>query len=235
MQPMLHSWCVFFAQTFLNLPFLCTFARNSRSINDRYGKMTKYRPIHLLFTFIFTLLLSFPMQAQTKGTGPLICGTDRFSAYRSYLKKPVALVVNQTSTMANGMHVVDYFAYYKANIKVIFAPEHGFRGKADAGEHVNDASDYRTGAPIISLYGKKRAPDSLDLAEVETVIFDIQDVGVRFYTYISTLQAVMEACARYHKTLVILDRPNPNGHYVDGPILEPAFKSFIGMQPIPIV
>jgi uncharacterized protein YbbC (DUF1343 family) len=117
----------------------------------------------------------------------------------------------------------------------VFAPEHGFRGDADAGEHVKDQRDARTGLPLISLYGANRKPTATQLADVDLVLFDIQDVGARFYTYISTLHHVMEACAEQGLPLVVLDRPNPNGHYIDGPVLEPAFRSFVGMHPVPLV
>jgi len=120
-------------------------------------------------------------------------------------------------------------------IKTVFSPEHGFRGDADAGEHVQSDKDPRTGLPIVSLYGKNKKPSNEQLKNIDVMLFDIQDVGVRFYTYISTLHYVMEACAENDIQLVILDRPNPNGHYVDGPILDMKFKSFVGMHPVPIV
>jgi uncharacterized protein YbbC (DUF1343 family) len=123
------------------------------------------------------------------------------------------------------------------DIKVskVFAPEHGFRGKADAGEHIEDTKDKKTGLPIISLYGSNRKPSAKQLKNVDAVVFDIQDVGVRFYTYISTLHYIMEACAEQNIPLIVLDRPNPNGHYLDGPVLESEFKSFVGMHPVPVV
>jgi uncharacterized protein YbbC (DUF1343 family) len=121
------------------------------------------------------------------------------------------------------------------NIVKIFAPEHGFRGKAEAGEKVNDEKDSKTGLPIISLYGSTKKPTEAHLADVDVLIYDIQDVGVRFYTYISTMQYAMEACAAYGKQIMILDRPNPNGFFIDGPVLDKSQKSFVGMQPIPIV
>ncbi len=150
--------------------------------------------------------------------------------------KNVALVVNQTSMLENE-HLVDYlFKNAKTTkIKRIFAPEHGFRGSADAGEHVADGKDISTGLPIKSLYGVNKKPSKEDLADVDVVIFDIQDIGARFYTYISTMHYVMDACAMYHKKMIILDRPNPNGHYVDGPVLEKSLQSFVGVDEIPIV
>lgn len=148
--------------------------------------------------------------------------------------KRVALVVNNTSRLGK-THLVDTLKTHSVNVIKIFAPEHGFRGNAADGEHVSDSLDQKTGALIISLYGKNRKPTSKQLSNVDVIIFDIQDVGARFYTYISTMHYVMEACAENEKNLIILDRPNPNGSYIDGPVLQKEFKSFIGMHPIPIV
>jgi len=157
------------------------------------------------------------------------------AVYLPMLKgKSVAVFANQTSIVGN-THLVD--TLIKSGIKVvkIFGPEHGFRGDADAGEHVGDVTDKKTGIPVISLYGNHKKPTAADFKGVDILIFDIQDVGVRFYTYISSLEYFMEAALEHHKPLLILDRPNPNGFYVDGPVLDKKFKSFIGMQPIPIV
>lgn len=148
--------------------------------------------------------------------------------------KKTALVVNQTSIIGN-THLVDTLLKSGVNIRCIFAPEHGFRGDASAGTKVNNGKDPKTELPIISLYGNHKKPTKEDLKDVEIVVFDIQDVGVRFYTYISTMHYVMEACAEYNIPVLVLDRPNPNGHYTDGPILDTAYRSFIGMHPIPIV
>jgi uncharacterized protein YbbC (DUF1343 family) len=148
--------------------------------------------------------------------------------------KSVALVVNQSSTI-HSTHLVDSLLVRGINIKAIFSPEHGFRGDADAGEKIDNSIDETTGIPIISLYGKHRKPSSADLAGIDIVVFDIQDVGVRFYTFISTMHYVMEACAENNKPLLILDRPNPNGYYVGGPVLAPEYQSFVGMHPIPVV
>lgn len=146
----------------------------------------------------------------------------------------VALVVNQTSTLGL-VHLADTLLERGVAVKAIFAPEHGFRDFADAGQKIQDGKDPQTGVPIISLYGQKRKPSAEDLRGVDWVIFDIQDVGVRYYTYISTMHNVMEACAENGKPLLLLDRPNPNGHYTDGPILQKGFESFVGMHPVPIV
>jgi uncharacterized protein YbbC (DUF1343 family) len=164
-----------------------------------------------------------------------ITGADRIPVYLPYLKgKTVAVFANPTSVV-NGTHLVD--TLLKSNIKIvkIFGPEHGFRGDADAGEHVNDVTDKKTGIPVISLYGEHKKPTPADLKDIDVLVFDIQDVGVRFYTYISSLQYFLEAALENHKPLLILDRPNPNGFYVDGPVLDMKFKSFVGMQPVPIV
>jgi uncharacterized protein YbbC (DUF1343 family) len=146
----------------------------------------------------------------------------------------IGIFANQTTTVGN-THLVDTLRKLGVDIKVIFGPEHGFRGTASAGEKIGNYIDEKTGIPVVSLYGAKRRPDANDLKDVDIMIFDIQDVGVRFYTYISSLQEYMEAAMENSKPLLILDRPNPNGFYVDGPVLDTAFRSFVGMQPIPIV
>lgn len=162
-------------------------------------------------------------------------GAENMSQYLHLLKgKAVAIFANQTSTVGKS-HLVDTLLKLGVNIKVIFGPEHGFRGTADAGEQVGNYIDQQTGVPVVSLYGSKHKPSKEDLSAVDVMIFDIQDVGVRFYTFISSLQYYMEAAMENNKHLIVLDRPNPNAHYVDGPVLEPAYKSFVGMQPVPIV
>ena len=146
-----------------------------------------------------------------------------------------AVVANQTSIVGN-THLVDTLIQAGANVAKIFCPEHGFRGTAAAGAHVDNSVDTKTGLPIISLYGKNKKPSPEQMKDVDVVIFDLQDVGCRFYTYISTLHYVMEACAENDIPLIVLDRPNPNGHYVDGPVLDTAhYRSFVGMHPVPIV
>jgi len=148
--------------------------------------------------------------------------------------KRVALVINQTSFIGN-ISLLDLLRNSGVNVVRIFVPEHGFRGKEDAGANVESSVDSATQLPVTSLYGKHKKPTPDDLVDVDVVVYDLQDVGVRFYTYISTLQYVMEACGQNHKRLMILDRPNPNGFYIDGPVLDTAYKSFVGMQPVPIV
>jgi uncharacterized protein YbbC (DUF1343 family) len=148
--------------------------------------------------------------------------------------KRVAIIANPTS-LINKTHLVDTLLSLKINIKKIFSPEHGFRGIADAGETVHSDKDKKTGLPIISLYGKHMKPTKEDLADVDVLVYDIQDVGVRFYTYISTMSNCMDAAAENKKTFIVLDRPNPNGYYIDGPMLDLTFKSFLGMHPVPLV
>ena len=163
-------------------------------------------------------------------------GAANFDAYMPLLKdKKVGIVTNQTGILPNKTHLVDFFLAKKIAIQTIFAPEHGFRGTADAGEHVVDGKDYKTGLPIISLYGDNKKPSSEQLAGIEILVFDLQDVGARFYTYISSLHYIMEACAENNIPVVILDRPNPNISSVDGPILEKEFTSFVGMHPVPVL
>lgn len=171
---------------------------------------------------------------------PIIVGANNLKAYLPIIKgRRIALVANQTSVIFKGegryTHLVDSLLTLNINIKKVFAPEHGFRGSADAGEHVKDGIDSKTGLPIISLYGDNRKPTPSQLANVDIVIFDIQAVGVRFYTYIATLQLVMEACAESKRQIIVLDRPNPNGHYVDGPTMETEHQGFLGMANIPLV
>lgn len=162
-------------------------------------------------------------------------GSERMEQYLSRCKnKKVGVVANHTS-MVGRQHLVDTLKALGVNIQLVFAPEHGFRGEAEAGEHVADGVDKRTGVRVVSLYGSKKKPAQKDMAELDLVLFDIQDVGVRFYTYISTLQYVMEACSDRLIPLILLDRPNPNADYVDGPVLETSYRSFVGMQPVPIV
>ena len=165
----------------------------------------------------------------------ILTGADQTELWLPLLKgKYVSCVVNQTSVIGK-THVVDSILGSGINVVNIFAPEHGFRGTEDAGATILNSKDTKTGLQVISLYGANKKPQWNDIADAEIIIFDIQDVGARFYTYISTLHYVMEACAENKKQLIILDRPNPNGFYVDGPILQKEFSSFVGMHPVPIV
>lgn len=170
----------------------------------------------------------------------LVVGANQLEKYLPLLeKKSVAVVTNQTGVLLIDnqpiAHLIDTLLNKKINIKKVFVPEHGFRGTADAGEIIKDGRDTKTNLPIISLYGKNKKPSPTHLADIDIVLFDLQDVGVRFYTYISTLHYVMEACAEKNIPLIVLDRPNPNGYYIDGAVLEPKYKSFVGMHPVPIV
>lgn len=175
-----------------------------------------------------------PVQAE-KQVEEVLPGAYRFDKYVQLLKgKSVAIFANQTSTVGDA-HLIDTLQKQNVVIKKIFSPEHGFRGTADAGEKVGNYTDAQTGIPVISLYGSKRKPSEADVVDVDILLFDIQDVGVRFYTYISSLQEFMEAAIALKKPLLILDRPNPNGFYVDGPVLDTKYKSFVGMQPVPAV
>ena len=161
---------------------------------------------------------------------------DRPELYLPLLKnKTVAIVANQTSLLADKTHLVDFLVQNNIKIKHIFAPEHGFRGTADAGEHVKNGIDTKTGLPIISLYGDNKKPKPEQLQGVDIVLFDIQDVGVRFYTYISTLTYVMEAAAENGKEIIVLDRPNPHDGYTDGPVLKEKWTSFVGLHKVPVV
>ena len=179
---------------------------------------------------ISLLLLTFSVNAQN-----IVLGAERTDAYLSLLEgKKIGIVGNQTSMIVN-THLVDSLISLGVNIVKVFSPEHGFRGKADAGAKIEDGIDVKTGLPIISLYGKNKKPYPEQLEGIDVLVFDIQDVGARFYTYISTLHYIMEAAGENNIKVIVLDRPNPNGHYVDGPIRQESFESFVGMHPIPIV
>lgn len=173
--------------------------------------------------------------AQSLFSQPIKVAAERMEDYLLLIGgRAVGVVANPTSRVGNS-HLVDTLLHYRVDIKAIFCPEHGFRGEAEAGAAINNETDARTGLPIVSLYGKNKKPTPEQLAGIEILVFDLQDVGARFYTYISTLHYVMEAAAENGIQLIILDRPNPNGFYVDGPVLKPRYKSFVGMHPVPIV
>ena len=179
---------------------------------------------------ILMLLSCFGANAQE-----LVLGAEKINEIiNSINNKNVAIVANQTSVVKN-THLVDTLTSLNQNIMLIFSPEHGFRGEADAGENIKDGVDTKTGIPILSLHGKHKKPTKESLENIDIIIFDIQDVGARFYTYISTLHYILEAASEQGIQVIVLDRPNPNGHYIDGPILEEKYKSFVGKHPIPIV
>ncbi|MBD81650.1 MAG: hypothetical protein CL840_22210 [Crocinitomicaceae bacterium] len=174
-----------------------------------------------------------PLYFKTEKT--IKSGAEQIDEYQYFLEENrVAVVANQTS-MVGEEHLVDFLLANDVNVVKVFAPEHGFRGKADAGASIKDSRDQKTGLKITSLYGKNKKPSYDHLADVDVVVFDIQDVGVRFYTYISTMHYVMQSCAEMDKKMIVLDRPNPNGFYVDGPVLDLKFQSFIGMHEVPLV
>lgn len=197
--------------------------------------------VHPILTSFLAILLTFSTAgfAQKKSTKnqsqEILPGAYQLNEYLPMLKnKRVAVFANHTATVGNS-HLVDTLKAIGVNIVKAFGPEHGFRGNVDAGDKIDNAVDPATGIPVISLYGKKRKPDGADLADVDVLIFDIQDVGTRFYTYISSLEEYIESAIQHDKPLIVLDRPNPNGFYVDGPVLDSPYKSFVGMQPVPVV
>lgn len=200
------------------------------------------------FVHFFTQLKRYNMYKMTRLVGMLfllcmpsfvvaqiVTAAEQMQQYLPLLKgKRVAIFANHTSLVGNS-NLVDTLQKRGIAIKVVFGPEHGFRGTADAGAQIGNYVDEKTGIPVVSLYGAKHKPSAADLKEVDIMLFDIQDVGTRFYTYISSLQEYMESAVEQKKPLIVLDRPNPNGFYVDGPVLDTALRSFVGMQPIPIV
>lgn len=180
---------------------------------------------------LFFLLLLSPTLLMSQ----IRTGSERTERYLSKLEgKRVAICGNQTSKIGN-THLVDSLFRLKINIVKVFAPEHGFRGDAEAGAHIESGRDPITNLPVVSLYGNNKKPTPEQMEGIDIIIFDIQDVGCRFYTYISTLHYIMEAAAEQNVKVLILDRPNPNGYFVDGPVLEEKYKSFVGMHPIPVV
>ncbi len=202
----------------------------------------------LLFFLAFSVLASCSAQNGNGATATktdrqpvavsassIVPAADQLDKYLPMLKgKKLALLVNHTSTVG-GTHLIDTLSRLGLDIKVVFGPEHGFRGDAPDGAKIETTKDPKTGVPVVSLYGKKNKPSPEDLKDVDMMVYDIQDVGTRFYTYISSMQYFMEAALENNIPMLILDRPNPNGFYVDGPMLDPKFKTFVGMQPVPVV
>jgi uncharacterized protein YbbC (DUF1343 family) len=187
-------------------------------------------------TFLFWLVLSMIFLTSAAQVQPAAANTE---AYITKLRgKKIGVVANQASVIkepGKQKHLVDLLLENNVNLVGVFAPEHGFRGTADAGEKVSDEKDHKTQLPIFSLYGKNRKPAATQLKGIDLMVFDLQDVGVRFFTYLSTLHYVMEACAEQGIPLIVLDRPNPNAHYIDGPVLNLKYQSFVGMHPVPVV
>ena len=204
----------------------------------RNSKCFVINQIKVKITF-FLIFITLSASCFSQNDDKIVLGANQLNLFIDKLDgKRVALVANHTSKIWSGnnnIHILDSLLSLDINITKVFSPEHGFRGTADAGEKVKDGIDQKTGLPIISLHGKNKKPTDNQIKDIDIIIFDIQDVGVRFYTYISTLHLVMESAAENNKKLIVLDRPNPNGHYVDGPVLEKKFKSFVGMHPVPIV
>ncbi|MGL4293678.1 MAG: exo-beta-N-acetylmuramidase NamZ family protein [Bacteroidales bacterium] len=195
------------------------------------------RPIRFYIRLLFIISCIFLTTQHLSATSPHpLNGAERMDFLIPALKgKKVGLIVNQTSIVGkNQTHLLDLLIANGVDVVTVFAPEHGFRGDADAGEQIRDGKDLKTGLPIISLYGANKKPTAAQLAPLDVIVFDIQDVGARFYTYISTMFYAMESCAENKKEIIILDRPNPND-FVDGPVLDPKFKSFVGIIPIPVL
>lgn len=200
-------------------------------------KSYKIIVVLIIVTLVFGSLSSQIVQVDNtiKTINDIKVGADHTAEYLPLLKgKSVAIAANQSSVIRQ-THLVDSLLALGVNVKKVFCPEHGFRGLVDAGKKVKTYKDDKTGLPIVSLYGKNKKPTPVDLQGIDIVVFDIQDVGVRFYTYLSTLHYIMEACAENNKQVIVLDRPNPNGYYIDGPVMEDAYKSFLGLHPVPIV
>ena len=188
------------------------------------------------FKSTFLFFLFFNLGFICLGQQKIITGAAQIPKYIDILKdQNIGIIANKSSILSINSHLIDTLLSLGININKVFVPEHGFRGEADAGEKIFSQKDPKTGLTIISLYGNQRKPTNEQLKGISTMVFDLQDVGVRFYTYISTLHYIMEACAEKNITLIVLDRPNPNGHFIDGPVLENDCKSFVGMHPVPIV
>ncbi len=197
-----------------------------------FCKNTNLIGLAISFLFLFSILKA---QVQIKDYNTVTLGAQQFESYLPKLKnKRVAIITNITGVIGN-TSIVDTLLKLKINLRKIFGPEHGFRSNAEAGDKVNTSIDKKTGLPIISLYGTNKKPSKAQLADIDILIYDIQDVGVRFYTYISTMCYAMEACAESGKEFVVLDRPNPNGFYIDGPVLKNEFKGFLGLHNVPVV
>jgi len=202
--------------------------------------MTKNKVLRfLLFTFTVTMSCTIFSTAKNKHLEVekyVMVGAEFMNNYLPKLKnKKVALLINQTSVVFGKKLLLDTLIGSGVNVVKIFVPEHGFRGTADAGAHIKNDVDAKTGLPVISLYGKNKKPTAEQMKDIDVLVYDLQDVGVRFYTYISTLEYAMDACIENKKELLILDRPNPNRHIIDGPVLDTALRSFVGMQAVPVL
>lgn len=197
--------------------------------------MKRFLIIQFVLLFPFMLRAQIKHDHEYKTEKDIRCGAEQFTLYLNDLKgKSVGVLTNHTGKIRH-THLVDTLLSLGVNVRKVFGPEHGFRGDASAGKSVGNFKDEKTGLPVISLYGDHKKPTPEDLSGIQVVLIDLQDVGVRFYTYISSMTFMMEACAEVNIPVIVLDRPNPNGHYVDGPVLEKGFESFVGMHPVPIV
>ena len=200
-----------------------------------YVNLIDYMRLYIFFCFFFFSNYLIFAQLTTQPYSAITTGAQQIQEYLPKLKnKKVAIVTNASGIIGNS-HLVDTLLKHRVTIVKIFGPEHGFRGTADAGEKVKSGKDSKTNITVISLYGSHKKPTKEDLKGIDIVLYDIQDVGVRFYTYISTMTCVMEACAENNKELIVLDRPNPNGFYIDGPVMTEKYKSFLGLHAVPIV
>ena len=197
-------------------------------------KNSKFIGLTLALLFLF-LQNRAQNKLEIKGFSSLVCGNQQFEKYLPLLKNKRVAIVTNISGVIGAISIVDTLLNLKVNLKKIFGPEHGFRSNIDAGEKVSNNIDLKTGLPVISLYGSNKKPTKEQLADVDIVVYDIQDIGVRFYTFISTLCYAMEACAESSKEFIVLDRPNPNGFYIDGPVLKNEFKGFLGLHNVPLV
>ncbi len=198
-------------------------------------KLNYYMRFYLFFSLFFLTTLCLFSQVDVQLYSSITTGAQQTELYLPKLKNKKVAIVTNASGIINTKHLVDTLLKHKVKIVKIFGPEHGFRGTADAGEKVKSGKDPKTNITVVSLYGSHKKPTKEDLKGIDIVIYDIQDVGVRFYTYISTMTYIMEACAENNKPLIILDRPNPNGFYIDGPVMTDKYKSFLGLHNVPIV
>lgn len=218
----------------LRMPSVIRFAikRSADTLLLKESKNTQF------IVCILLLVLSLSLKAQSpeiKAYTSVSVGIAQPQVFLPLLKQKRVAVVTNISGQLNGESTVDILIRAGVKVKKVFGPEHGFRGDTEAGEKVNSQTDKKTGLPVISLYGKNKKPRKEDLKDIDIVVYDIQDIGVRFYTYISTMAYVMEACAENKKRVIIMDRPNPNGFYIDGPVLQKEWKSFLGLHPVPLV
>jgi len=218
---------IFFENHFIpQVAFVCTIFPTL--VKNNFQKLIK----HSIYILLIALATGNSIYAQQE---KLLVGADQTDQYLPLISHGKVGVVANHSSIIGKTHLVDSLLTLKIKVKKIFCPEHGFRGDGDAGEFIRNYADKKTGLPVISLYGSHKKPTAKDLKGIDVMIFDMQDVGVRCYTYISTMHYVMEACAEQGITLIILDRPNPNGFYVDGPVLDTAYRSFVGLHPVPLV